>query len=226
MDVYEYAEAVTAPGFVFMNTPGYDPVSLAGLAAGGCNLIAFTTGRGSAIGFPTVPVIKIATNSATYRRMSDNMDVNAGRSPMAKPPRKWAAKSSTCCWRVASGGAPANRWATGNSCPGASVLVLVDLLGLSQQFAGFLFKIPLHRDDHIQLLLRAVAVSFGQQRLSQIEAGPFSPGRSRPRDQPAQLLDSAGAVVGEQQTDSEVESSRSEIRLGSGHRAQSHMAPA
>ncbi|MBZ5576732.1 MAG: altronate dehydratase family protein [Acidobacteriia bacterium] len=78
VDVYEYAERITAPGFCFMNTPGYDPVSLTGLAAGGCNLIAFTTGRGSAIGFPTVPVIKIATNSATFRQMSDNMDVNAG----------------------------------------------------------------------------------------------------------------------------------------------------
>jgi altronate hydrolase len=78
IDVYEYAEQVTAPGFCFMNTPGYDPVSLSGLAAGGCNLIAFTTGRGSAIGFPTIPVIKIATNSGTYRRMQDNMDVNAG----------------------------------------------------------------------------------------------------------------------------------------------------
>jgi altronate hydrolase len=79
IDVYDYAERVTAPGFTFMNTPGYDPVSLTGLAAGGCNLIAFTTGRGSAIGFPTIPVIKIATNSNTYRRMTDNMDVNAGR---------------------------------------------------------------------------------------------------------------------------------------------------
>ncbi len=78
IDVYEYAERITAPGFCFMNTPGYDPVSLSGLAAGGCNLIAFTTGRGSAIGFPTIPVIKIATNSNTYRRMTDNMDVNAG----------------------------------------------------------------------------------------------------------------------------------------------------
>lgn len=78
IDVYEYAERITAPGFCFMNTPGYDPVSLTGLAAGGCNLIAFTTGRGSAIGFPTIPVIKIATNSGTYRRMQDNMDVNAG----------------------------------------------------------------------------------------------------------------------------------------------------
>lgn len=78
-EVVEYAERVTAPGFVFMNTPGYDPVSLTGLAAGGVNLIAFTTGRGSAIGFPTIPVIKIASNSATYRRMTDNMDINAGR---------------------------------------------------------------------------------------------------------------------------------------------------
>jgi altronate hydrolase len=78
IDVYDYAERVTAPGFCFMNTPGYDPVSLTGLAAGGCNLIAFTTGRGSAIGFPTIPVIKIATNSNTYARMTANMDVNAG----------------------------------------------------------------------------------------------------------------------------------------------------
>ncbi len=78
MEVYEYAERVTAPGFCFMNTPGYDPASLAGLAAGGCNLIAFTTGRGSAIGFPTIPVVKIATNSNTYRGMRENMDVNAG----------------------------------------------------------------------------------------------------------------------------------------------------
>jgi altronate hydrolase len=78
IDVYRYAERITSPGFVFMDTPGYDPASLSGLAAGGCNLIAFTTGRGSAIGFPTVPVVKIATNSNTYRRMMENMDVNAG----------------------------------------------------------------------------------------------------------------------------------------------------
>jgi altronate hydrolase len=77
-DAVDYAEPVRTPGFVFMNTPGYDPVSLTGLAAGGCNLIAFTTGRGSAIGFPTVPVLKIASNTNTYRRMEDNMDINAG----------------------------------------------------------------------------------------------------------------------------------------------------
>ena len=77
-DALDYAEPIRTPGFVFMNTPGYDPVSLTGLAAGGCNLIAFTTGRGSAIGFPSVPVLKIASNSYTYRRMQDNMDMNAG----------------------------------------------------------------------------------------------------------------------------------------------------
>jgi altronate hydrolase len=79
MDVVDYAERIGSPGLVFMNTPGYDPVSLTGLAAGGVNLIAFTTGRGSAIGFPTVPVLKIATNSIMFARMRDNMDLNAGR---------------------------------------------------------------------------------------------------------------------------------------------------
>jgi altronate hydrolase len=78
-DVVEYSERIQTPGFVFMNTPGYDPVSITGLAAGGVNLIAFTTGRGSAIGFPSVPVLKIASNSRTYRRMTGNMDINAGR---------------------------------------------------------------------------------------------------------------------------------------------------
>ncbi|MGO9096268.1 MAG: UxaA family hydrolase [Bryobacteraceae bacterium] len=78
MDVVGYAERIRTPGFVFMNTPGYDPVSLAGLAAGGVNLVAFTTGRGSAIGFPTIPVLKIASNVATWDRMRENMDVNAG----------------------------------------------------------------------------------------------------------------------------------------------------
>ena len=77
-DVIAYAERVSSPGFVFMNTPGYDPVSITGLAAGGVNLIAFTTGRGSAIGFPNVPVLKIASNTATYNRMRGNMDINAG----------------------------------------------------------------------------------------------------------------------------------------------------
>jgi altronate hydrolase len=79
MDVVGYAERISSPGLVFMNTPGYDPVSLTGLAAGGVNVIAFTTGRGSAIGFPSVPVIKIATNSGVFHNMPGNMDLNAGR---------------------------------------------------------------------------------------------------------------------------------------------------
>jgi altronate hydrolase len=77
-DVVDYSERIRSHGLIFMNTPGYDPASLAGLAAGGVNLIAFTTGRGSAIGFPTVPTLKISSNSDTYRRMPDNMDINAG----------------------------------------------------------------------------------------------------------------------------------------------------
>jgi altronate hydrolase len=79
MEVYDYAERIRSHGFGFMNTPGYDPVSLTGLAAGGVNLIAFTTGRGSAIGFPNVPVFKISTNSGIFERMRDNIDLNAGR---------------------------------------------------------------------------------------------------------------------------------------------------
>ncbi len=78
MDAIDYSERIRSRGLVFMNTPGYDPPSLAGLAAGGVNVIAFTTGRGSAIGFPTIPVIKIASNSDTFRRMRENMDINAG----------------------------------------------------------------------------------------------------------------------------------------------------
>jgi altronate hydrolase len=104
MDAVDYAAPVVSPGFVFMNTPGYDPVSLTGLAAGGCNMIAFTTGRGSAIGFPNVPVIKIATNSSTYRRMQDNMDVNAGRIVDGEATVEQVGKEIfELCLRVASG---------------------------------------------------------------------------------------------------------------------------
>lgn len=76
--VFAYAERVDRAGFVLMNTPGYDPVSLTGIAAGGANLICFTTGRGSAIGFPIAPVIKIASNSRIAAAMDDNIDLNAG----------------------------------------------------------------------------------------------------------------------------------------------------
>jgi altronate hydrolase len=78
-DVYEYAERVTARGFAFMNSPGYDPASVTGQVAGGCNLVLFTTGRGSVFGFKPAPCIKISTNSVTYERMIEDMDLDAGR---------------------------------------------------------------------------------------------------------------------------------------------------
>jgi len=76
--VYEYAEPVRETGFVYMDTPGYDPVAATGQVAGGANLIAFTTGRGSAFGAKPTPSLKLATNSDIYRRMADDMDINCG----------------------------------------------------------------------------------------------------------------------------------------------------
>lgn len=78
MDVYEYAEPVTTHGLVFMDTPGHDPVSATGQVAGGSTLICFTTGRGSVYGCKPAPSIKLASNSALYSRMADDMDVNCG----------------------------------------------------------------------------------------------------------------------------------------------------
>ncbi len=78
MGVYEYAEPVTAKGFVFMDTPGYDPVSATGQVAGGANMICFTTGRGSVYGCKPAPSLKLATNTPMYERMEDDMDINCG----------------------------------------------------------------------------------------------------------------------------------------------------
>jgi altronate hydrolase len=78
VDVVEYARPVTSKGLVFMDTPGYDPVSLTGMVAGGANIICFTTGRGSVYGCRPVPSIKLATNTEMYHRMQDDMDVNCG----------------------------------------------------------------------------------------------------------------------------------------------------
>jgi altronate hydrolase len=78
VDVVRYAEPVTAKGFVFMDTPGYDPVAATGQVAGGANLVCFTTGRGSVFGCKPAPSIKFATNTPMYRRMEDDMDVNCG----------------------------------------------------------------------------------------------------------------------------------------------------
>lgn len=76
--VYEFAETVTETGFTFMDTPGYDPVAVTGQVAGGCNVICFTTGRGSVSGFKPAPCIKIATNSDMYEHMKEDMDLNCG----------------------------------------------------------------------------------------------------------------------------------------------------
>ncbi|MCP5266532.1 MAG: altronate dehydratase [Burkholderiaceae bacterium] len=78
MAVYRYAEPVTEKGLVFMDTPGYDPVSATGQIAGGANLIAFTTGRGSMFGAKPVPSLKLATNTPMYRRLEEDMDINCG----------------------------------------------------------------------------------------------------------------------------------------------------
>jgi len=79
VDVIDYAEPIRSRGLVFMDTPGYDPVSVTGLVAGGAQLVAFTTGRGSCFGCKPAPSLKVCSNSFTYQRMQEDMDVDAGR---------------------------------------------------------------------------------------------------------------------------------------------------
>ena len=76
--VYKFAEPITERGFVYMDSPGYDPTSVTGQIASGANLIVFTTGRGSVSGYKPTPCIKLATNTEMYARMSDDMDINCG----------------------------------------------------------------------------------------------------------------------------------------------------
>ena len=77
-DVALYADKVTSKGLVFMDTPGYDPAATTGQIAGGCQLVCFTTGRGSAFGSKPAPTIKLATNSRLYSTMEEDMDINCG----------------------------------------------------------------------------------------------------------------------------------------------------
>ncbi len=79
VDVYRYAEPIDKKGFVFMDSPGYDPMSITGQVGSGANVVAFTTGRGSVYGCKPAPSIKIATNTPMFDRMQDDMDVNCGR---------------------------------------------------------------------------------------------------------------------------------------------------
>ena len=78
MEVYKYAEPVTAKGLVIMDTPGYDPASATGQIAGGANMVCFTTGRGSCFGSVPAPTMKLASNTPMYTRMQADMDVNCG----------------------------------------------------------------------------------------------------------------------------------------------------
>jgi altronate hydrolase len=78
VDVVQYAEEVKAKGFVFMDTPGYDPVAATGQVAGGANLVCFTTGRGSVFGCKPAPSIKLATNTPMFKHIEDDMDINCG----------------------------------------------------------------------------------------------------------------------------------------------------
>jgi len=77
-EVYRYAEPIHTPGLVFMDSPGFDPVSATGQVASGANVICFTTGRGSVFGCKPTPSLKIASNTTLYNRMSDDMDINCG----------------------------------------------------------------------------------------------------------------------------------------------------
>lgn len=77
--VYEYAEPITVPGLGFMDTPGYDPVSVTGMIAGGATVVCFTTGRGSVFGSRPTPSLKLSTNTELYERMPDDIDVNCGQ---------------------------------------------------------------------------------------------------------------------------------------------------
>jgi len=79
VDVYEYAQPVEKKGFVYMDTPGYDPVSATGQVAGGANMIVFTTGRGSAYGCAPSPSLKLATNSELWRRQEEDIDIDCGQ---------------------------------------------------------------------------------------------------------------------------------------------------
>ena len=76
--VYEYAEPIRTRGFVFMDSPGYDPCSITGQVASGANVVCFTTGRGSAFGYKPVPSLKLTTNSELFRRMEEDMDLDCG----------------------------------------------------------------------------------------------------------------------------------------------------
>lgn len=102
-EVLDYAEPITSPGFVLMNTPGYDPVSVTGLVAGGCQMVAFTTGRGSVYGAAIAPTVKIATTSELFARMTGDLDFDAGRALSGSEPADLARELMALILKVANG---------------------------------------------------------------------------------------------------------------------------
>lgn len=102
-DVLLYAEPIQTKGFVVMDTPGYDPVSMTGIVAGGANVCVFTTGRGSVYGCKPAPCIKVATNTPLYERMISDMDINAGTILNGVPMEKVGAEIFEEILAVASG---------------------------------------------------------------------------------------------------------------------------
>jgi altronate hydrolase len=103
VDVYDYAERITSPGLVFMDTPGNDPVSVTGQVGGGCNLVLFSTGRGSVFGGTIAPCLKIASNSPIFQQMSGDMDFDAGALLAGKPASESAAELLDLVICIASG---------------------------------------------------------------------------------------------------------------------------
>jgi len=111
--VYKYAEPVTAKGFVFMDSPGYDPASVTGQIASGCTLVCFTTGRGSAFGAKPSPSMKVATNTEMYTRLSDDMDLNAGTILSEGRSVEEVGREIYEMWRAMASGTPSKSEAQG-----------------------------------------------------------------------------------------------------------------
>src|SRR5262245_48774725 len=126
VDVVQYAEPVKAKGMVVMDTPGYDPVSMTGIVAGGANVLVFTTGRGSVFGCKPAPSIKVATNTPLYNHMLGDLDINAGKAlegvPVEEVGREILEKiqsvaggEKTRSERKGVGGGGCGRWGVGRT---------------------------------------------------------------------------------------------------------------
>ena len=121
-DVIEYAQPATERGLVFMDSPGFDPCSVTGQVASGVNIVAFTTGRGSAFGYKPSPSIKLSSNSETYARMKDDIDIDCGTIATGKPASNKKARRfsiiSSRSRRDAKAGANSSAMEAPNSYPG------------------------------------------------------------------------------------------------------------